>query len=413
MGATDSDVGVVGTLTLISNGQQIGLPFDAFLQSAEVELSPGGAWIGTIKLWDAEGDTLEKIVIAAGKSRDVELEFGWDDPVNNFRRKFIGAVTNYVPEIRAEGTLLNVEVVSRSVLGQVIDKRIRSFPEGRTCSEIVQAIADERGWQSIIEPTVAKLQTPFSSKGESDLNFIREQIRPQAVNQSGVGGYLFYFDESDVMHFHTPSFQDNVLHTYNYTRDSAGDVMSFIPQDNQLFGALYGGGNSLYGSPTSLLGETATQQANQGTGIEGGIAGSPVVQDQAAQLNLGEGTHSYVNLVARDPEEVQRLTKARYDEYRRFSFKASLRLMGTHRIRLTHFVQVNYTKQDGTLHYLSGTFQVFKIKHFVGVGEGWTTELEMLREGIPNEEGTIPIAGVGTVSTEQGGDPDTVEIPVE
>lgn len=395
--STDSNVFPTGSIDLLSAGQTVPLPFRDFLTEMEVEIVSGGAWTAKIMLFDHLGDRLEKILIAAGRDRDINFKFGWDDPNVPFQREFAGSVIQYMPEFMPHGVILNLEVIARSAFKQVVDKKIRSFAEGLTISEMVAAIVEDRGWTAIIEDTDGKMEQPFSSKGESDLNFIRSTLLPHAVNANG-SDFVARFDEEDTFHFHSPTFQGAgplKQHTYRFTRDISGDVIAFIPQDNQLFGVLFGGGNSLYSSPNSGTGGQEEQQTAQGEGLNG--AGPPAVVDASSQLDMGPGVHSFNNIVARDPMEVERLTRSRFAEMRRYAFKANLRVHGTHRARVHDYINVDYTKVDGTPHYLSGNFQVFKIKHTVGVGLGWTTEFEMLREGTEQLPGTTPLASSQTV----------------
>jgi hypothetical protein len=406
-GSTDSNVFPAGNVTLLSAGQTIDLPFHEYLMDMDVEVVSKSSWTGRLKLFDHQGDRLEQIIIAAGHDRDIDVQWGWADPTNNFQRQFHGSVMGYALEFMPHGSVVNFEVVSRSAFSQVIDRRIRSFQEGQRVSDIVREIAQSRGWTVQIEDSVGFIEQPFNSKGESDLNFILEQLLPHAVSEQG-SDFLCYFDEADVFHFHSPFFGTPVQHSYNFTRDASGDVIMFSPQDNQLFGALFGGGNSLYSSPTSLQGGQAEQQTAQGAGLNG--QGAPAAVDASAQVDLGAGVHSYNNIVARDPAEVERLTRARYAEYRRKAFKANLRVHGTHRVRVSDYVNVDFTKTDGTPHYLSGNFLVLRVKHTVGVGLGWTTEFEMQREGIEALPGTVPLAVTQTVSPQPGGDDDDLTL---
>lgn len=404
--STDSNVFTTGSITMLSAGQVIELPFHEFLQELEVEIISGGAWSAQIRLFDHQGDRLEKLVIAAGKDRDINFKWGWDDPNDRFQQEFIGSITQYVPEFMPHGVLLNLEVISRSAFKQVIDKKIRSFGEGLTISEIVQKIADDRGWDSVIEPSDGKSEQPFSTKGESDFNFITMTLLPHAVNSNG-SDFIARFDEADVFHFHSPGYQGGTplsQHSYRYARDTSGNVIAFIPKDTQLFGTLFGGGNSLYSSPNSNVGGQEEQKTAQGSGL-GGV-GTPAVADASSQASLGDGVHSYNNITARDPLEIERLTRARHAKMRRQAFNANLRIHGTHRARVHDYANVDYTKTDGTPHYLSGNFQIFKIKHNVGIGIGWTTEFEMFRQGIEQLPGTKSLAVSRTITPTGSGNDD-------
>ena len=407
--STDSNVFTTGSATLLSAGISVELPFHEFLQDLEVEIVAGGAWTAQMRLFDHEGDRLERIVIAAGKDRDIDFQWGWDDPNNSFQRVFNGSIVNYEPEFMPHGVLLNMNIIARAAFQQVIDKRIRSFEEGLAISDIVQKIADDRGWTSVIEPTDGKSEQPFNTKGESDFNFITKTLLPHAVNSNGAD-YIARFDETNVFHFHSPGYQGGdplTQHSYRYARDISGDVIAFIPKDTQLFGTLFGGGNSLYSSPNSNLGGQEEQKTDQATGL-GGV-GVPTAVDASSQADFGDGVHSYNNVTARDPKEVERLTRARYAKMRRQAFNANLRVHGTHRVRALDYINVDYTLRNGTPHYLSGNFQTFKIKHVVGTGIGWTTEFEMFRQGIEQLPGTKSVVSSQTI-TPVGGDPGNVTI---
>ena len=77
--STSGNVFPTGTMSLISAGVVLDLPFHDFLQEMEVEIISGGAWRAQIRLFDHQGDRLEKIIIAAGKDRDINFQWGWDD----------------------------------------------------------------------------------------------------------------------------------------------------------------------------------------------------------------------------------------------------------------------------------------------------------------------------------------------
>lgn len=404
--STDGNVFTTGSLDLLSAGTVISLPFRDFLQEMEVEIVAGGSWTAQIKLFDHFGDQLEKIIIAAGSDRNVNFQWGWDDANANFQRAFSGAVTEYLPEFMPHGVLLNLEVVSRSAFAQVIDKKIRSFAEGQKISDIVRAIASDRGWSAVIEDTDGAMEQPFNTKGESDLGFIIQTLLPHAVNAKGAD-FFARFDEEDTFHFHSSGFDGGGplnQHAYRFVRDISGDVLAFSVQDGSLFGAMFGGGNSVYSSPNSNVGGQEEQQTAQGTGLAG--VGAPAIADAAAQLDLGDGVHSFNNITARDPLEVERLTRARYAAMRREAFKATLRVHGTHRARVLDFINLDYTKLDGTPHYLSGNFQIYKIKHNMGVGVGWTTEFEMTRQGTEQLPGTTPLAVSETLTPKGTGQGD-------
>lgn len=416
---TNTRTTITGTMSLLSGGTELVVPFHQFLQTITVEHVPGGSWTAEIVLFDKDGDNLERVIIAAGQERNINFQWGWDDPNQDEQRRYEGAILHYLPEFLPHGIALTLQVVSRSVCEAILDRKVRSFQEGMTASEIVEFIANDNGWTTsdeqgrpTIEATDPPLEQPFSSSGESDVKFIRDQMVKQAVSAgTGEGGYLFYFDETNAIHFRTPSFLGPVTHTYRYARDASGEVKRFSPQDNSVFGAMMGGGNSLFSAAASNPGGTAETQTTLSGGVDNEGAPSPI--DAAAKLDLGEGVHSYVHLHARDPEETKRLAKVRYDEFRRVAFQANLTVHGTHRVRMSDLVRVEYLKADGTAHYLSGNFQVFKLKHSAGIGQDWETEFEMLRPAIEQLPGTSVITSSQTIDAPDApGSDSQVSVPV-
>ena len=376
-------------MTLFSGGTAVPLRSDQFFQSLEIEEVSGGSWIGTLVLFDREGDFLESLVIAAGLDRYLKLRFGRGDAFPTEPLEYEGGIVTYEPTFEPHGITLTIELVARPVLPSMADKKIRSFESGLLVSEMVEQIADDRGWEAFIEPTNEGVAEPFSSTGESDLQFISEQLRPQAVNAAGEGGYVFFFDEKNQMHFRTPDYLSPEVHAFTYARAIAGDVISFAPADVSLFGKLMGGGNTSFGGAGSLLGSSTQRTSSVVGGV--GSGGSPVQSDSGAKADYGTGTHAYVDLATRDPAELARLAQARFDEFRRYEYQGVLQVHGTHRVRMTDYVQIDYVKSDGRLHYLSGRFQVFRRKHTVDTSE-WVTEYEVLRSGIANVEGTVSVS---------------------
>lgn len=401
---------VTGRITLANGGTPLALSFQEYLQELSIELVPGGAWTGQLTLFDTDFDTLEKAIIAAERDRNLDIRFGWDDPNDDVQRNYQGWIVRYQPEFQPNGTILTIEIMARAAGPVVLDKKIRSYPEGSLASDIVRTISFERGWltsdlfgNQTIEDTTPPLETPFSSKGESDLNFIREQLLRQAQSASGSKSrFLFYFDEEGSVHFHTPEFLPSQTHVYRFARDINGEVDSFGITDASIFGVLGGGGNTKFSSPTSAQGGTAETASTVSGGINN--AGSPNTADAAALPSLGDGTHSYVNILARDPAEVERVAAARFDDYRRLVFQAVLTVRGTHRVRMIDFIQVDVVKTNGELHYLSGLFQVFKIKHTFGAGGTWSTSFEMIRGGIPQISGTEPVIAAPTITPQVAGE---------
>lgn len=376
-------------LALISGGQTLALPAHLYFRSLQLELVSGGSWTGTLELYDHQGDYLESVVIAAGLDRRVRIRFGRGDDFPQENLTFEGNITTYKPNFEANGVTLTLECVAVGVVQSLVKRQPKAFPEGRTISSIVEELATLNGWltsdsqgRSTIETTGAVTKEPYTSTGESDLRFISEQLVKLATNSAGQGNYLFFFDESNTVHFHTPGFLPQVQHEFIFARSMAGDVISFSPADVSLFGVLMGGGNSIFTGLSSLAGSPAQAKST----ADGGVAneGIPTVADAGGRADYGSDVHSYINIATRDPEELKRLAQARFDKFREYAFKADMQVHGTHRVRLLDFINMRYLKANpaaGTSpeHYLSGLFRVYKVRH--EVADTWTTTFELLRGG--------------------------------
>jgi hypothetical protein len=379
-------------MSLISGGVSTDLPGHQFLQSFEMEVVTKGAWKATITLFDPEGDRLENLIIAAGVERDVDFSFGRGARIPSENRSFTGRIAFYRPTFESHGVTLVLDVIPRVVIDAALDKQLRSFDEGQRASDIVEQIAVSRGWSTLspegratIEPTIDAIKEPFSSNGESDFKFVDEQLRPQARNQDGEGGYLWFVDADNSVHFHTPNFLGPVAHQFRYARDGSGDVIRFEPSDASIFGALLGGDTSIFGGLSSIDGAASEISSTGTAGVDG--AGSSVESDGGSRLDLGEGVHSYWDITTRDPAELARLAPDRFDTFRRTPFQADVEVYGTHRVDPLEFVDIDYVKRNGLSHYLSGRFRTYTVTHTVELGD-WKTSFACMRGTVPGLQGT-------------------------
>lgn len=400
-----SDAPLQIELALISGGQVIVIPSHEYFRSLQVELVAGGSWTGTLELFDPQGDFLENIVILAGTDRRLRVKFGRGEQYPEENLSLEGNITTYRPLFEPNGITLTVEVVSVGVVSAMVRRVPRSFAEGRLLSDVVTELAALNDWATsdalgrpTIEPTPVPTGEPFTSTGESDLSFIQRVLVPQATNAAGQGNYLFYFDEANAIHFHTPDFLQSVEHTFVYARDMAGDVISFSPADVSLFGVLMGGGNTIFTGLSSLSGASAQAKSTTESGVEN--EGFPVVSDGSSRVDYGSDVHSYVNIDTRDPLELKRLAQSRFDKFREYAFKADLEIHGSHRVRVLDFVNIRYLKANplpgsNPEHYLSGRFRVYKIRHEI-TGD-WRTTYETLRGGF-EAQGLTPVQATQTIS---------------
>lgn len=360
-----------------------------FLQSINIELVDSASWKGSIVLFDQQGQTLEDLIIAAQPERRILFRWGWDDGRGGIERYplYEGHITIPKPEFTHEGVSLTLELVSHSVLDALLDKQSRSFPEGVfTISEIFELLAEKRGWKTedrdgnnTVELTKGIIEKPLSQINESDIRFIKTKLVPEAVNQKGRGDYRFFFDPDGVVHFHTPDFiRRELAATYRVFRDSGGEVVRFSPKDDTFYMALRGAHDADYTSIDSLAGVQTARRTSGTDGIEGA---SQAVNDDAALLtNLRGETKAKIQVIARTERELLRKMTARFDRLRDFAYTAELEVRGTHQIQTLDRINVEWLRQDGQLHYLSGKFQVHGVQHVVDPG-GWRTTFQLQRKG--------------------------------
>ncbi len=88
-------------------------------------------------------------------------------------------------------------------------------------SDIIKTIATENSMESVVEPTDGKfiLYQSFLD----DTRFIRQRCLPRAITVKGRGGFYFYIRDN-VLHFHTPDFQGNVV-DMNYYRTFSTELL--------------------------------------------------------------------------------------------------------------------------------------------------------------------------------------------
>lgn len=405
MPTPSSNAAPIASIEVTANGRTENILASDFLQAIEIEAAVNSAWTGQIRLFDEGGRRLENLTIGAGSLPTVRFRFNWQEFGLQNAPLFEGIVQKPSFVWMPQGILITWEITAGQVLDAVLDKRTRSFDPGLRISDIVRQIADERGWPTTdergnptIEDTADAVDHPFTTTDESDVRFINEQLRKQAVNSDGVGGFAFYFDTTGACHFHSSRFTRPRTKGYTFGRDGAGEVISFAPANTGVFAAILGAGKSVVRSTSSL---DATQTAADG-GVSDGLDGDGdvVAADAVAVPDLGEGTAAAMNIPARDSAELVRLAKDRRERASRLQYTADLDVLGTHDVLLFDYINVNYVLSDGQPHFLSGNFLVQRIKHRYD-NSGWVTTFGLTKEGVqPNVAGTTARQPARTFSPE-------------
>jgi len=395
-GLSDSYAPLVFELAMISGSNVISIPAHDYLQAIEIEIVSGGVseaggWKGAVTLFDEHGGYLEDLLMAAGQTRGMLVRWGWDRNVVNRYPTFEGGVSEYESDFSMEGLTLRVDHVPRPLLKAIQAQPAMSFAEGQKASDIFKEIAEAAEWvtvdeegRSTVEETDGVLDQPLSYDNESHMRFVRDVLRPRAIN-ADKDGYFFYFDEDNVAHFHSGGYlgwfdpRPTLAAKYVFARDAMGQVISFAPKMGALFQSVREGGNVIASAIDSIAGSRIEQTASRVSGTPGGRNIS--FQDATFIDDLGDAPMQRLSLPARDEAELNRMMAARHSRYKQTEYTAELEVVGTHAVRVMDAIQVDYITQTGEMHYLSGVFIVHKIVHSVGRGE-WRTTFELMRPGI-------------------------------
>lgn len=406
MPAPNSNASPIASIEIEADGRVTNIVANDFLQAIEIEASTNSAWTGQIRLYDRGGDRLEDVTIGSGSLPTVRFRFNWQEFGLQNAPLFEGIVQKPSFVWLPDGILITWEIMARQALLPVLDRKTRSFEEGALISDIVRQIAADRGWPTTdergnptIEDTATSIDHPFNTSDESDVKFIQQQLREQAVNADGVGGYAFYFDTIGAVHFHTANFTRPRVKRYVFGRDGGGEVIQFSPANTGVFAAILGAGKSVVRSTSSL---DATQTATDG-GVSDGLdgEGDVIAADAIAVPDLGNGVAASMNINARDSAEMLRLAKDRRERASRLQYTADLDVSGTHDVLLFDYINVQYIRRNGQPHFLSGNFLVQKIKHRYD-NSGWVTTFGLTRAGLqPNVGGTVARQPAKTITPEE------------
>ena len=394
--SVDSLSNVIGDITFVAGDTVYSLPTHEYLQSLTVESTADGTWFADIVLFDVR-EEIEDLLLSEGYNGKVQFRWGHDDiggiaglPL------YTGAVARVRPALTPQGTQLRLGLIPDITVAGLVDRRVVGWKAQTPMSDIVAQIAELRGYKTrdskgraTIQPVNASRPDVVSMMGESDLKFLRDHIVPYAVDAAGRGGFEVYVDESNALHFHNDYFNPRVQALrYTVYRDTMGEVKLFEPVLDELFAAVMGASNTTYNGTDSDGGTKTEVKTGSTTGVPG--AQTEVMDDASAKYNLGVEAHSRVHLFERDPDLFAARAANQYAQLSRFSCNARLVVRGTHAAVVNDYITVDYFRQSGAKHWLSGNFKVKKIIH-TWDSEGWSTDFDLLRDGVAPVAGTVPI----------------------
>ena len=389
-----AELGFVVAASSASDARRVGthdvvtIPAHEFLQSIVVEASSEGSWTATVELFDAQGEYLENLILSTRGTRRFLFRWGWDNGNGlDGNPQFLGGINTYVPKFTPEGVGISLQMTFDKALDAVLDRRIRSYPEGTKPSKIATDIARERGWLGSDFATAPTIETddkpitfPLSWSGQSDLFILNELVGPRINTVTSKGkAYSWYFDTSGALHFHSAAFvNQKPAKSYRYARDASGDVISFEPEEANISAAMLGGGEAIWKGSNSNAG---TRQEDKTTGDKAPKGATIVSQDDATHRpDLGVGTKASILVPSRDKASFEAAVQAQFDRMRNTLVKANMTVVGTHEVRVGEYVEVVCTTKSGLSHYLAGKYRVNKLKQNLNSG-GWTTDFELQRPG--------------------------------
>jgi hypothetical protein len=371
---------------------------------------------------DSQGRTLASMADAMYMPVNTLFKTRWHwDRDGNYPARAITytlSVTKVLPTFTPNGVGLTLEVTQAvldtdgvptiALQAMILNKDDNTMPRkwaaGKKASEIVAEIATYMKWVApVIETSEGTLDEMAIPADQTYMTFIRDTLLPRTVN-SRKERYVFYFDTSNVLHFHSArNASPGVLRrAYRMFRDQKGEVISFDPADATLFTSL-AGSQSVMESFDSTTGTATHRVADASTGVDGAGVGRTVTGEEGyipkVESQKADGTRvakptAVVPVRGRNDAESASLASTIHAALREVNYEATLVVRGTHKVHVLDFIQFEYYQSAVTTvqpHYMSGIFQVLGMTHNVDEG-GWTTTFKVFRQA-------FPIAALSSAST--------------
>lgn len=338
-------------------------------------------------LFDQDWDYLET-KIAASHQR-ILMRYGYyEQRGHNLSPWFTGQVTNVVPSIEIDGTILTVSGMSdiyKLSDKQNHEKRFRTWGgEGYRISDIVKEICYNNNWylKEYVETSrVYEVDDQFKTdptdkiffqSGMADLPFIKNVLTPMAVTEDGVAGFRFWFDDAEQAKTGYPvcyfkPYEDwsaDPVKTYLYMRNHLGygEVLSWQPDLSQRWPALISGYNSAMSSVDIYTKKNHMSRALLEAPAK--ILGSEGAESYTQEIVTGHATlagdfNTRVGL-NRFTQAVLAITSQ--DNVNPHCNKAELEVIGDPQRKPDENILVICTTNDNRLHYSSGLYKILKIE---------------------------------------------------
>jgi len=369
------------------NGTKI--PTYNYFQSFSYERKTSAAGnTGSITLFDPNWSYLESFVLLKDQpNADIEFSYGWSDL---YSKPIKGKITAYSPEFSSDGVTLKLDFMGLEALNSCVRDNL-SFKVGTRISDIVKQYADSRGIkETVIEKTRGGFDSPIIKRNCNDDYFIQNELVPRAVNLKGLSGYLFFYDETGVLHFHTPLYSSKnadtikVYKTYLVYRGMNGEVISFTPDDMAYKRAFLGSHKVFVESvdpKTKKVIKSVIDSSGSSTQIiSGKLSDAPKIKGKSASRTI-KSAHP-------KQESIDDQAKSRFACYNLDAFSATAEILGDPYLPIAGqeqekgqglaFVEFIVITSQDRVHPLSG---IYWIKHVTDSMDGgsYTSSLELSR----------------------------------
>lgn len=221
-------------------------------------------------------------------------------------------------------------------------------------SEIVAAIAQENNLDAVIEPTNGKFLLYQSFL--DDTRFIRQRCLPRAITVKGRGGFYFYIRDN-VLHFHTPDYQGNVLDLSYYNVFGTELIANDASQDPTLWDRGVAGVRLISQNPYTAQSKEFKSQPENALKLADSIY-------QFSNVVNGEWNIPY-HLGFNPTVEANAIAQYIYQQARQSTFKTSVTLDKTINIRHGDLLNLSVTQQSSKASSFSGYYYVTSVGHIV------------------------------------------------
>lgn len=359
----------------------------------------GGNYV-QITVFDTEWTTVESILTASKKDTTLRFRYGYSRGIKSPTYEAI--VTDYKPTFTIDGVQLTIEALSTGIVETKDFQKSRTFPltAGKLqmeIHEIVQYIAEERGWNLVFDETKTKKSNIFLESAAPgfeffeqnkmrDFQFIKDVLAPRAVRKKdGMADYKVYFEDNPIptLHFHPPRYDSEpVIRIFEYMRDKMSEVISFSPDMSPQALLKLGAGTAACPYIDIQTGEFKDIFVNNENTPEKTSLGGKLTQGVDQDV---EDYSIVESRPIRDEEFALDAARSRYFRMYNALLRADMTIQGDPRMNPHKIIQVNVRMPNGKFHYSSGLWYVMNVTDTISGGQ-FHTQMELQRSAYKKTE---------------------------